>query len=229
MTTTRTYFFLMIVTFCSIDSAPIQASELYVFAPTLSLQVSPGPDQMTLGTLSYGERVEQTAIDPDDNVLSREWIRVRTDLSPERIEGYAHSEALLPIPAPDLSKSGFSALTDRLTPSGKPATSRTDDTTTAAQTYSHGVTLITRTFHTPYGDFAEQMITISGLSVAQGFLLARAIVNPDGPDADHMSRTARIEFDEEGNNFIFDDSYWQMIAVAKTPDGITISFPERAD
>lgn len=229
MTTTRAYFFSVIIIFCSIGSSPIRANELYVFVPTLGLQAAPGSDQKTLGTLSYGQRVEQIAVDPGDNVLSGKWIKVRTDLSPERMEGYVDSDVLLPIPAPDLSKSDFSALTDRLTPTGEPTTSKSDDTTTTAQVFSHGITLTTRTFHTPYGDFSEQIITVSGLSVAQGFLLARAIVNPDGPDADHMNRTAKIEKDEEGNSFIFDDSYWQMIAVAKTPDGVVISFPERAD
>jgi hypothetical protein len=229
MTTTRAYFFSVIIIFCSLGSSPIRANEHYVFVPTLSLQAAPGSDQKTLGTLGYGQRVEQIAVDPGDNVLSGKWIKVRTDLSPERMEGYVDSDALLPIPTPDLSRSDFSALTDRLTPTGVPTTSKSDDTTTTAQVFSHGITLTTRTFHTPYGDFSEQIITVSGLSVAQGFLLARAIVNPDGPDADHMNRTAKIEKDEEGNNFIFDDSYWRMVAVAKTPDGVVISFPERAD
>ena len=44
-----------------------------------------------------------------------------------------------------------------------------------------------------------------------------------------MNRSAKIETDEDGNAFVFDEDYWQIISVTETTHGVQISFPERAD
>jgi hypothetical protein len=212
--------------FASLAYAQPSEIELYVFAPTLDVQTSPGSYQQTVGTLTYGDRVHAATNANDDD---KTWINVRGETKAGHVEGYTNAETLLPVPVPDITKSGFASLTDQLTARGEPSGTKTDDTTMLSQTYNHGVTLVTRTFHTPYGEFSEQQISVSGITVPQGFLLARAIVNQDGLTSNHMARTSKIEIDETGNSFIFDDSHWQMISVEQTPDGVTISFPERAD
>jgi len=221
------YFLSTIIwLFASLAYAQPSEFELYVFAPTLDVQTSPESGQQPVGTLTYGDRVYAATNTNDDD---KTWINVRAETKAGHVEGYAHAEALLPVPVPDITKAGFASLTDQLTARGEPRGTKTDDTTTLSQTYHHGVTLVTRTFHTPYGDFSEQQISVSGITVPQGFLLARAIVNQDGLTSEHMARTSKMEIDETGNPFIFDDSHWQMISVGQTSDGVTISFPERAD
>jgi len=221
------YIFSVIVWLSSaLTSAQSEPTELYVFAPTLALQASPGSDQENIGTLTYGDRVQIAA---HTDAAAQDWIKVQIETKAGHVEAYAKVETLLPVPAPDIVRTGFPSLLDHLAPHPEESVTKTDDTTTVVQAYSHGVTLVTRTFHTPYGEFSEQQISVSGLNVRQGFLIARAIVNQDGPTSDHMTRTAKIETDEAGNPFIFDESHWQMISVTQAPDGVTISFPERAD
>ena len=166
------------------DAQPRQ-SELYVFAPTLNVQTSPGAGHKIVGTLTYGDSVQVSA---DSTADERAWVNISTDTETGRVQGYARMGALLSLPAPDITMTGFSSLTRQLTPSVEPSGTKTDDTLTVTQSYGHGVTLITRTFYTPYGEFSDQQISVSGLTVAQGFLLARAIVNQDGATSDHMTR-----------------------------------------
>ncbi len=234
MLTKRAAIFLAVLSFSSILSADLRATvlrntELFVFTPILNIHAGPGPDQNVIEKLAYGARVHSFLEDRNRSGVIAEWVKVRAISEASTTEGYVRADALLPIPTPDPAKSGFASLTDRLTITGDLTITRADDTTTAVQAYDHGVTLTTRTFHTPYGDFEEQHITASGFTVAQGFILARAIINQDGAGSDHLARRPNIEVDDEGNHFIFDDSHWQIISVVQTADGATISFPERAD
>jgi len=208
-------------------NAPAYSGSLYVYSAITSVHENPDSDQTTLHTLSYGDQVTVS----DDAVTSTpsERIKGTVEVEATRIVGYIRADTLLPVPAPDLSLSGFQSLTNHLHEVGPAKSERQEDVTTLTQHYDHGVTLSTRTFHTPYGDFEDQSLLVSDITVAQGFLLARSIVNQDSVESEHMNRLPKIEEDEEGNAYVLDDGYWQIISVRQTPDGVLIQFPERAD
>eukprot|EP00435_Cladocopium_sp_Y103_P078684 s1_g2423.t1 len=214
---------------CAMVLLPAQAAatDFYVYELTTSLHQEPGPEEPVVHTINYGDRVIVAAT-PDTSTPDG-WIAGKADGGTICIMGYVRSAGLLPVPAPDLTQSGFVSLTGRLQKITDPTTDKTDDVTTTEQTFDHGVTLVTRTFHTAYGDFEEQHLGVSGISVAQGFLLARAMVNQEGATSDHMARVPNVEKDTEGRPFILDESHWQIISVKETPDGVVIAFPERAD
>ncbi len=208
-------------------NAPAHSGSLYVYSATTPVHGNLDTDQAALHTLSYGDQVTVA----DDTVTSTpsERIKGKVDVEATTIEGYIRADALLPLPAPDLSLSGFQSLTNQLQKTGPAKSERQEDVTTLTQYYDHGVTLSTRTFHTPYGDFEDQNLLVLDITVAQGFLLARSIVNQDGVESEHMNRLPKIEEDEQGNTYVLDDDYWQIISVRQTPDGVLIQFPERAD
>ncbi len=208
-------------------NTPAYAESLYVYSPATTLHEKPVTDLPPLHTLSYGDKVSvaEDAVAPASN----EWIKGKIEADATCIVGYTRADALLPLPAADLSLSGFQSLTNQLQKVGSAASERVEDVTTLTQDYDHGVTLTTRTFHTSYGDFEEQNLLVSAITVAQGFLLARTIVNQDGATSEHMTRLPTVEKDEQGNAYILDEGYWQIISVRQTPDGVLIQFPERAD
>lgn len=208
-------------------NAPAHSGSLYVYSATTYVHENPDSGQTALHTLSYGDHVTVS----DDAVTSTpsERIKGAVDVEATRIVGYIRADALLPLPAPDLSLNGFQSLTNLLHEVGPAKSERQEDVTTLTQRYDHGVTLSTRTFHTPYGNFEDQSLLVSDITVSQGFLLARSIVNQDGVESEHMSRLPKIEEDEQGNAYVLDDGYWQIISVRQTPDGVLIQFPERAD
>ncbi len=214
---------------CTIALLPAQAfaANLYVYEPTTSLHQEPGSEEPVVHTLTYGDRVvvaPAPAATPPAG-----WIKGKADGETICIMGYVQAAGLLPVPAPDLSQSGFASLTGRLKEIAGPETEKTADVTTTKQRFDHGVTLVTRMFHTAYGDFEEQQLEVSGITVAQGFLLARAMVNQEGISSDHMARVPTVEKDAEGHPFILDESQWQIISVKQTSGGVVIAFPERAD
>ncbi len=208
---------------------PANAETLYVYSPLLPIHKGASLDDTEVHILDYGDKVTLVREETPTSPQPQEWAKIEVETEANRVVGYARTEALLPIPAPDVSQSGFAALTNRLTKSGPARTERSADITTERQSFKEGVTLATRIFHTPYGDFKEQTVTVSDITVSQGFLLARAIVNQDGIDSEHMGRSAKVETDEDGMAFIFDEDYWQIISITETQDGVQISFPERAD
>lgn len=208
-------------------NASAQAGSLYTYSPTTPVHESPDADQPTLHSLAYGDRITVS----DDTVTSTPgaWIKGKVETEATCIVGYLQAGALLPLPAPDLSLSGFQSLTSHLHEVGPAKFERQEDVTKLTQHYDHGVTLNTHIFHTPYGDFEDQSLLVSDITVAQGFLLARSIVNQDGVESEHMNRLPKIEEDEQGNAYVLDEGYWQIISVRETPDGVLIQFPERAD
>ncbi|MEQ9143585.1 MAG: hypothetical protein RLO08_04430 [Parvibaculaceae bacterium] len=147
----------------------------------------------------------------------------------DTVLGYVRTDALLPLPAPDLTRTGFDALLSRLTPEGEPAQQDEDGIAVIRRPYSHGVTLVERQIPFAGSVMIEQTLFVRGIDAAQGFLLARALVNQDGPASPHMERTPVIQKDETGVRFVNDDSYWQIIVVREVEGGVTIDFPERAD
>ncbi len=208
-------------------TAHAHSGSLYVYGATIPVHENPNSAQNALHTLSYGDQV--TVADEAVSPKPSEWLKGKIEVDAACIVGYIRADALLPLPAPDLALSGFQSLTNHLQEVGPAKSERQEDVTTLTQHYDHGVTLSTRTFHTPYGDFEDQNLLVSNITVAQGFLLARSIVNQDGIDSEHMSRLPKIEEDEQGNAYVLDDGYWQIISVKQTPDGVLIQFPERAD
>lgn len=222
----RQFFWALL---CAVVLLPSQAltKDFYVYETATPLHQEPASEEPVVHTLKYGERiiVDTTAeTSPPDG-----WIKGKADAETICVMGYVRSANLLPVPTPDLSQSGFASLTDKLQQVDDPKIDKTDNVTTITQTFDHGVTLLTRTFHTAYGDFEEQQLEVSDISVAQGFLLARAMINQDGASSDHMARVPKVEEDAEGQLFVLDDSHWQIISVKEAPDGVIISFPERAD
>lgn len=209
-------------------TAPAHAGNLYIYSATMPVHENPDSAQTALHTLSYGDQVT-VADEAVSSSTPSGWLKGKIDVDAACFVGYIRADALLPLPAPDLALSGFQSLTNHLQEVGPAKSERKEDVTTLTQQYDHGVTLSTRTFHTPYGDFEDQSLFVSNITVAQGFLLARSIVNQDGIDSEHMSRLPKIEEDEQGNAYVLDDGYWQIISVKQTPDGVLIQFPERAD
>ncbi|HBM87466.1 MAG: hypothetical protein P1U69_08280 [Parvibaculaceae bacterium] len=208
-------------------TAPAHSGNLYVYSATIPVHENPDSAQIALHTLSYGDQV--TVADEAVSPKPSEWLNGKIEVDAACIVGYIRADALLPLPAPDLALSGFQSLTNHLQEVGPAKSERQEDVTTLTQQYDHGVTISTRTFHTPYGDFEDQSLLVSDITVAQGFLLARSIVNQDGVKSEHMNRLPKIEMDEQGNAYVLDDGYWQIISVTQTPDGVLIQFPERAD
>lgn len=223
----RTSAFLIFLWALLSLNPPVLAGSLYVYSPTALVYENPGPAQASTFTLTYGDRI--TGADEAVTPTPSEWIKGKIEAEATSIVGYVRADSLLPLPAPDLSLSGFQSLINQLRKEGAATSERMEDVTTQTQLYEHGVTLSTRTFHTPYGDFEEQSLLVSNITVAQGFLLARAIVNQDGVGSEHMTRLPRVEKDEQGNAYILDGNYWQIISVRQMPDGVLIQFPERAD
>lgn len=203
------------------------AADLYVYGATAPVYQHPDQGQPPIHTLIYGDRITHT--NTSQTPPSNGWVQGKVTTETTCIMGYAQSDTLLHVPTPDLSQSGFASLTRQLQKIGDAQIEQADDVTTVSQTFGHGVTLLTRTFHTAYGDFEEQQLTVSNISVDQGFLMARAIVTQDGTASENMTRTPTIETDAQGRLFVFDDSHWQIISVQQTPTGVSITFPERAD
>lgn len=205
----------------------LMAADLYVYGATAPVYQHPDQGQPPIHTLIYGDRITHTST--SQTPPSNGWVQGKVTTETTCIMGYAQSDTLLPVPTPDLSQSGFASLTRQLQKIGDAQVEQADDVTTVSQTFGHGVTLLTRTFHTAYGDFEEQQLAVSNISVNQGFLMARAIVTQDGTASENMARTPTIEKDAQGRLFVFDDSHWQIISVQQTPTGVAITFPERAD
>jgi len=218
---------LIFVSALLLPNAPANASSLYVYSPTTPVHEKPESDQPTIHTLTYSDQV--TVAEEPVTTAPDEWLKGKIEVGAACIVGYVSAGALLPIPAPDLSLSGFQSLTNQLQKLGPAESEQVEDVTALTQPYEHGVTLSTRTFHTSYGDFTEQSLLVSAITVAQGFLLARAIINQDGVTSEHMTRLPTVEEDEQGNAYVMDDNYWQIISVRQTPEGVIIQFPERAD
>ncbi|MCE7999586.1 MAG: hypothetical protein HEP70_12060 [Rhodobiaceae bacterium] len=206
--------------------APAQAGDLYAYNASTPVYEKPDSELPPLHMLSYGAKV---TVADEAMESGSEWIKGKIEAEALCVVAYARSDALLPLPAPDLSVSGFQSLINQLEQVGAATSERKDNVTTQTQIFDHGVTLSTRTFHTSYGDFEEQSLLVSDITIAQGFLLARAIVNQDGISSEQMRRVPIIEKDEQGHPFIFDETHWQIISVTQTQEGILISFPERAD
>ncbi len=214
---------------CAIALLPAQAiaKDFYVYEPTALLHQEPGSEEPVVHTLNYGDRVMVAAT--SGTSPSDDWIKGKADGGTICIMGYVQVADLLPIPAPDLTTGGFASLTEKLEKIGDPVMDQTSEVTTITQEFNYGIALQTRTFHTAYGDFEEQHLEVSGITTAQGFLLARAMVNQEGVTSDQMTRAPNIEKDAEGNTYVFDDSRWQIISVKQAGNGVVISFPERAD
>lgn len=203
------------------------AADLYVYGATAPVYQHPDQEQTPIHTLIYGDQI--THASTSQTTPSNGWVQGKVATETTFIVGYVQSGTLLPVPPPDLSQSGFASLTGRLQKTGDAQIEQADDVTTVSQTFGHGVTLLTRTFHMAYGDFEEQQLAVSNISVAQGFLMARAIVTQDGTASEIMTRTPTIAKDAQGRLFVFDDSHWQIISVQQTPTGVVIALPERAD
>jgi len=202
--------------------------ELTVFATNLTVHSKAGTDQNVIGTLNYGDRVKVAEEDakaiataPTDH-----WIKINT----EQFEGYVLGAFLLPLPATDLTKSGFQSLLSRISTIGDPETSVTEDLDIISQQYANGVLHREYRFKMPGGDvFSEERLFVANLSVFQGALLARAISAQEGPTSYRMTVLPDMATDENGAPSVYDDNEWQVIMVNQTPDGIMIQFPERAD
>lgn len=201
---------------------------LTVFATELTVYASDEPNAETVGKLAYGDTV--IAAEKDANMIpsssTDHRIRIKTDL----LDGYVLAAYLIPLTAPELTNSGFSSLTSRLQAIDQPETMDETDLQTISQAFSGGVTLHELHFKMPDGGyFAEERLSVAGLSVFQGALLARAIVAADGVTSHHLSITPEVETDEDGKQFVYDDSDWQIFIVKQTDTGISILLPERAD
>lgn len=194
-----------------------------MFDATLDVREQPEAEAALSHSLGYGDCVGVSPALP-----AMGWAAI-VQPDTDTALGYARPDALLPLPAPDLTRAGFGALLSRLTPEGEPVQQDEDGMAVIRQSYSHGVTLIERQIPFAGSVMTEQTLFVRGIDAAQGFLLARALVNQDGPASPHMERTPVIQKDETGARFVNDDSYWQIIVVREVEGGVTIDFPERAD
>ncbi|MEQ9520298.1 MAG: hypothetical protein RLN89_12760 [Parvibaculum sp.] len=170
-----------------------------------------------------------TITDPLTRETGNAWAHVQT----EDATGFLSTRYLLPIPAPDIAKGGIASLLINLSKVGAPTTEATESGSVIHQTYSHGVT---HNLHENVFDgmtFTEETLSIEGIDLFQGFLLARAIVASEGPTSYILDVDPIIETAEDGTPFIMDDRDWQIIAIEQSTDkgtaGVYISFTERAD
>ncbi len=201
---------------------------LTVFATELTVYASDEPNAETVGKLAYSDTV--VAAEKDASMIPSSSTDHRIRIKTDRLEGYVLAAYLIPLAAPELTNSGFRSLTSQLQAIGKPETTDEGELLTISQTYSDGVTVHERRFKMPDGGyFAEESLSVDRLSVFQGALLARAIVAADGATSHHLSITPEVETDEEGRQFVYDDSDWQIFIVKQTDTGVSIQLPERAD
>lgn len=196
----------------------------YVLVPGLVLHQGPGRATPALDKLAYGAAVLPLAPGPAGTEAGApgRWIKVRAGSK----QGYLFDQFISPVPAPSLTGRDF---TSALTKLGQLKEEKGKDLITFSQRYSHGVTVIDRKVKMGDGGyFTEQVIKVSGISVVQGFLLARAILAVGGLKDPNMARWPQVD-KRGGLPHINDDSAWQIIAVQAEEGSVSILFPERAD
>ncbi len=228
----KKYLILLQLIIFGMIAAPLPAqadsNERFVFATALVLRAAPQTGHNKVGMLAYGDGVTiiKDGVKEKIGPSSDSWCKIQAGST----EGYAFGAYLLPVPTPDLNQYGIKSFTSRLAFLKSEKSTDTHGTVTNEKHFSHGVIIKERKVKMGDGGyFSEDHLLVAGLSVNQGFLLARAIASGSGLNSADMQRTAKSLKKANGSEYIYDDSCYQIISVQETEAGVNIQFPERAD
>ncbi len=197
---------------CMVYDSRSDGPQLFVFGNSLPMYMKSNGEYEELLSVSFGETV--TLLEP---VNDDAWIVAEYG----HMAGYMDADYLLPMPTPMQDRTGIE-LYMRNIPEISLIHELQDEhgfTYEKAWQHEYGLTYIERFFKMS-DDYTvmEQHLKVDDISLFQGWLLARALLN-------ELER----EVPTIGENEIMDDNYYQLISVKKVDGGVEIFFPERAD